>query len=495
MRPITVVASAEIDHGLDRPNRSAGKPLRRKQHAHGQARAAPRASLAKTLALRNTETRRAAGKALRAKVPRQSHAKLPTHRKGRDVVAMLEASNKGRVPELVPIRYGRMLHSPFAFLRGSASVMAFDLAKTPVSGIRVQACGDAHLMNFGGFATPERHLVFDVNDFDETLLAPWEWDLKRLVASITVAGRHLGFSKTRNAEATIAAVAAYRDHMAVYAPMHALELWYQRIDAAQVAELHLETLNKDADAAEVPPHPVTEHLFPKMTEAVGAMRKIREQLPLIFRARKGDETITNIKRLLADYRVTLPADRRALLDRFELVDAVIKVVGVGSVGTRCAVALLMGGDDDSLFLQLKEARTSVLEPYAGRSPYANHGERVVEGQRLMQSASDMFLGWSHARSQGVDFYVRQLRDCKTAANIDTMDFPHLLDYAHHCGAALARAHAKAGDAAAISGYTGKGVALDTALARFAAAYADQTEVDFAALRVAADSGRIVAEDV
>ena len=456
-------------------------------------RAAQSASLAKTLALRNTETRRAAGKALRAKVPRQSHAKLTIPRKGRDVMAMLEASNKGRVPELVPIRYGRMLHSPFAFLRGSASVMAFDLANTPVSGINVQACGDAHLMNFGGFATPERHLVFDVNDFDETLVAPWEWDLKRLAASVTVAGRHLGFSKSRNAEATMAAAAAYRDHMAVYAPMHALELWYQRIDAAQVAELHFETLKKSAE--EAPPYPVTEHLFPKMTGGTGVTCKIREQIPLIFRARRGDETISNIRRLLADYRITLPADRRALLDHFELVDAVVKVVGVGSVGTRCAVALLMGGDDDSLFLQLKEARASVLEPYAGRSPFNNHGERVVEGQRTMQAASDMFLGWSHAKSRGVDFYVRQLRDCKTAANIDTMGFAHLLDYAHHCGAALARAHAKAGDPAAISGYIGKGAALDAALAQFAAAYADQTEVDFAALRAAADSGRIVAEDV
>ena len=456
-------------------------------------RAAPRASLARTLALRNTENRRAAGKALRSKVPRASHAKLPTHRKGRDVIAMLEASNKGRVEALVPIRYGRMLHSPFAFLRGSAAIMAFDLAGTPVSGINVQACGDAHLMNFGGFATPERHLVFDVNDFDETLVAPWEWDLKRLAASITVAGRHLGFSKARNAEATMAAAAAYRGHMALYAPMHALELWYQRIDAAQVAELHFGT--RDKSTAEAPPHPVTEHLFPKMTEAVGTMRKIREELPLVFRPRKGDETVTNVRGLLADYRATLPEDRRVLLDRFELVDVAIKVVGVGSVGTRCAIALLMGGDEDSLFLQLKEARTSVLEPFAGRSRYANHGERVVEGQRLMQAASDMFLGWSHARSQGVDFYVRQLRDCKTAANVDTMDYPHLLDYAHHCGAALARAHAKAGDPAVISGYAGKGAALDTALARFAAAYADRTEADFEVLQRASESGRIVAEDI
>ncbi len=387
------------------------------------------ASLAKSLALRNAESRRALGRALRSKVSRPSQAKLPTERKGRDVIGMLEASNQGRIRELVPIRYGRMLHSPFAFLRGSASIMAFDLAKTPASGIKVQACGDAHLMNFGGFATPERHLVFDVNDFDETLVAPWEWDLKRLAASVTVAGRHLGFAKARNADATMAVVAAYRASMAVYAPMRALQLWYQRIDATQVAELHFETLGKDTPDA--PPHPVTEHVFPKMTEAVGALCRIREELPLIFRPREGDETISNVKSLLSAYRATLSADRQALLDRFELVDAAIKVVGVGSVGTRCAIALLMGGDDDSLFLQLKEARASVLEPYAGRSKYANHGERVVEGQRLMQAASDMFLGWSSARSQGVDFYVRQLRDCKTAANVDTMDFPHLLDYGRH----------------------------------------------------------------
>jgi uncharacterized protein (DUF2252 family) len=451
------------------------------------------ASLAKTLALRNADTRRAAGKALRSNVPRQSQSKLPKPRAGRDVIAMLQASNEGRVQSLVPIRYGRMLHSPFAFLRGAASIMAFDLATTPASGINVQACGDAHLMNFGGFATPERHLVFDVNDFDETLVAPWEWDLKRLAASITVAGRHLGFSKMRNAEATKAGVAAYRGSMAVYASMHALELWYQRIDAAQVAELHFDTLARNATDA--PVQPVTEHLFPKITEAAGTMRKIREELPLIFRPRKGDTTINNVKRLLAGYRVTLSADRQALLDRFELVDVAFKVVGVGSVGTRCAVALLMGGDDDSLFLQLKEARASVFEPYAARSAYPNHGERVVEGQRLMQAASDIFLGWSRDSAQGVDFYVRQLRDCKTAANIDTMDYPHLHDYARHCGAALARAHAKAGDPAAIIGYAGKGTTLDIALAKFAAAYADQTEADFATLQAAAASGRIVAKDV
>jgi uncharacterized protein (DUF2252 family) len=439
----------------------------------------------------DAEARLKAGRALRKNTPRSSHAKFMVPRQGRDVVAMLEASNRGRVPSLIPIRYGRMLHSPFAFLRGAASIMAFDLARTPTSGIRVQACGDAHLMNFGGFATPERHLLFDVNDFDETARAPWEWDLKRLVASVAVAGRHLRLSKKHTAAASMAAVAGYREQMALLAPMRALELWYQRVDATQVAELHFKVIGKNPSDA--PPHPVTEHLFPKITEMVGASRQIKEDLPLIYRPRKGDRTVTNVKRLLAQYRATLTPDLRTLLERFTLVDIAIKVVGVGSVGTRCAVALLMAGDNDALFLQLKEARVSVLERYAGRSPYSNHGERVVEGQRLMQAASDMFLGWSKDSTLRVDFYVRQLRDCKTAANIDAMDCQHLRDYARHCGATLARAHAKAGDAAGISGYIGKSEALDAALLPFAEAYADQTEVDFARLTAAAEAGRIPVE--
>jgi uncharacterized protein (DUF2252 family) len=446
---------------------------------------------AKSLSARNADARRAAGRALRSKTPRASHAQFSA-RKGRDAIAMLKKSNLGRVPSLVPIRYGRMLHSPFAFLRGAAAVMAYDLAPTPKSGIRVQACGDAHLMNFGGFATPERHLIFDVNDFDETLPAPWEWDLKRLVASVTLAGRHLGFAKGRVTDATSAAAAGYREHMALYASMHALELWYQRIDATKVSELHFDSLRKKS--ANAPDGPGTEHLFPKLTEAVGQLRRIKEALPLMFRPRKGDRTIEDVPRLIARYRANLPADRRALLERFELVDFAMKVVGVGSVGTRCAVALLMAGDSDSLFLQMKEARASVLEPYSGRSRQRNHGERVVDGQRLMQTASDLFLGWSTDPVLRVDFYVRQLRDCKTAANVDVMDYPHLYDYAHHCGAALARAHAKAGDAAAISGYIGRSDALDQALVRFAAAYADQTEQDFEQLKAAAKSGRIAYEE-
>jgi uncharacterized protein (DUF2252 family) len=445
----------------------------------------------KSLSLQDARVRSAAGRALRARTPRSSHAQFSPAR-GRDIVAMLEESNRTRVPELVPIRYGRMLHSPFSFLRGAAGIMAFDLSGTPASGIRVQAGGDAHLMNFGGFATPERHLVFDVNDFDETLPAPWEWDLKRLAASVTVAGRYRGFAGRKIAQATMAAAAGYRAHMLLFAPMRALELWYQRIDASTVAELHFQSVGRNFGNA--PLHPVTAHLFPKITEAAGRLRRFKEQPPLLYRPRKGDRTLSHVSRMLAQYRATLPADRRTLLQRFELVDVAIKVVGVGSVGTRCAIVLLMAGDNDSLILQLKEARASVLEPYTRRSVYGNHGERVVQGQRLMQSASDLFLGWSRNASLGVDFYVRQLRDCKTAADIDTMSSAHLSDYANHCGAALARAHAKTGDAAAISGYIGAGAALDSAVTRFAAAYADQTEQDYEQLKKAAKSGRIAVEN-
>ncbi|HXN16325.1 MAG TPA: DUF2252 family protein, partial [Usitatibacter sp.] len=288
-----------------------------------------------------------------------------------------------------------MLHSPFAFFRGAAEVMAFDLARTPVTGIRVQACGDAHLLNFGGFATPERHLVFDVNDFDETLPAPWEWDLKRLTASLAVAARGLKLAKARATEAVLAAAGAYRAAMASYAPMGAVERWYQRIDASQVPELHLALRT-----AEAPAHPVTAHLFPKFTDAIGAERRIRDEPPLVYHPRKNDRMVDYLRQFLVRYRQTLLEDRRRLLDRYQLVDVVLKVVGVGSVGRHCYVALLMAGEHDALFLQAKEAAASVLEPYAGRSRHANHGQRVVEGQRLMQSASDIFLGWSSIRALG-----------------------------------------------------------------------------------------------
>ncbi len=430
------------------------------------------------------------GKALREKAPRSSHAEWQPRGKGVDIVAMLEASNRRRVPALVPIRYGRMLVSPFAFLRGAAVVMAYDLSRTPVSGIRVQACGDSHLMNFGGFATPERHLVFDLNDFDETLPAPWEWDLKRLAISVMVAGQHLSFPKSRCEDATSASVRVYREAMARYAGLGALEMWYQRIDASTVAELSL-ALRRGAP--EAPRHPMMGHLFPKLTKILGGRRKIRDEPPLVFHPKKRDRIVDHVRRFIISYRSTLSDDHKALLDRYQLVDIAVKVVGVGSVGTRCAVALFMARNDDPLFLQIKEAGVSVLEPFAGRSRYHNHGQRVVEGQRLLQSASDIFLGWSRIPDIGSDYYVRQLRDCKTAASVEEMDFDHFSDYVCHCGEALARAHAKAGNAAAICGYLGKRDSFDLAVVRFSRAYADQTERDYETLKKAANAGRIPVE--
>ncbi len=432
----------------------------------------------------------ALGKALRAKTPRSSHGEWRLRGKSHNIVAMLEASNRRRVPALVPVRYGRMLVSPFAFLRGAAVIMAHDLSRTPVSGVWVQACGDSHLMNFGGFATPERHLVFDVNDFDETLPAPWEWDLKRLAASVTVAARHLSFSKSRCEDATAASVRVYREAMARYAGLGALEMWYQRIDASDVAELSL-AIRKGAP--EAPRHPMMGHLFPKLTEILGGQRRIKDEPPLVFHPKKKDRIVDHVRKFIARYRSTLSDDHKALFDRYQLVDIAVKVVGVGSVGTRCAVALFMTRDDDPLFLQVKEAGKSVLEPYAGRSRYSNHGQRVVEGQRLMQSASDIFLGWSRIPDIGSDYYIRQLRDCKTAASVDEMDFAHFADYVCHCGEALARAHAKAGNAAAISGYLGRRDSFDVALVRFSLAYADQSECDYETLKRAAKAGRIPVE--
>ncbi|MGZ5078586.1 MAG: DUF2252 domain-containing protein [Usitatibacter sp.] len=409
----------------------------------------------------------AAGVALRKKVPRAAHARWKPRRKHRDVIAMLEESNRGRVPHLVPIRYGRMLHSPFAFLRGAASIMAFDLAATPASGIRVQACGDAHILNFGGFATPERRLVFDVNDFDETLPAPWEWDVKRLAASAAVAARGRGIGRPDSQEITAQTVGAYREAMAFYASMGLLERWYQRIDANEVPGLRAE---------------------PQAPIAVA--RRLKDEPPLMVHPKKGDKSFDLVRQFISRYRHSLIEDRRVLLDRYTLVDVALKVVGVGSVGRRCFVALLMAGDDDALLLQLKEARASVLEPYAGKSLYPNHGQRVVEGQRLMQAASDIFIGWSRIAALHAHFYVRQLHDRKTKARINEMNAREFKGYLGCCARALARSHAKAGAAAAIAGYLGKRNAFDTAVAAFAERYADQTEADYETLKKAAKAGRI-----
>jgi uncharacterized protein (DUF2252 family) len=452
----------------------------------------------------NTATRAeryAAGKALRTRAPRTSHAEWAPASDRPDPISMLEESNRTRVPELVPIRYGRMSLSPFAFLRGSAGVMASDLSKTPVSGIQVQICGDAHLSNFGFFATPERDLAFDVNDFDETLPGPWEWDIKRLAASIVVAGRQNGYTAQENRQSVISGVHEYCTLMRSMATMQVLPVWYLHLDmmdlmgmAKRNEQERLQRQEKQAGRS------TSLGVFPKMTEKIDGQYRIKDEPPLIIHVEdQGDVKKTaeheaeSIKDYFAAYVQSLTDDLKVLLSKYHFVDLARKVVGVGSVGTSTWVMLLMaGGDgDDPLFLQIKEADASVLEPYAGNSSYANHGERVVQGQRLMQHASDIFLGWTHG--DVTDLYVRQLRDMKLSEDIATMTKKDFDQYARWCAMALARAHARCGDTAQISGYLGSSVLFEQAIAVFAEAYADQTERDYAALVAAIKDGRIKAE--
>jgi uncharacterized protein (DUF2252 family) len=405
---------------------------------------------------------------------------------------VLEASNQDRIAELVPVRYGRMLRSPFTFLRGAAALMASDLAGLPITGIPVQACGDCHLLNFGLFATPERNLVFDINDFDETLPGPWEWDLKRLVASIMVAGRDQGLSDEDGREAVQECVRSYRKRLREYSRMSPLEVWYARLDIDTVIEMAPddEIRERRKELADKARRRIVEHLFPKIVDQVGGRYRFVDQPPILYHVTEaGFEERMHAG--FAEYRLSLPHERRVLLDRYRLEDYAMKAVGIGSVGTRCAILLLFSEENHPLILQVKEARRSVLDPYCGRSEYDNQGQRVVLGQRLMQSSSDIFLGW--VRSQlGYDFYVRQLRDMKMTAPIEGVSAEQVRLYAELCGWTLARAHAKSGDAATISGYLGKGEALDEALAEFAVAYADQNEQDYEALVKAERSGRISA---
>jgi uncharacterized protein (DUF2252 family) len=443
----------------------------------------------------NRLARMQAGKAMRRDVPRSAHAGWKAQRKGRDPVAILGRSDHDRIAGLVPIRYGRMVHSPFAFLRGSAAVMAFDLARSPATGIRVQACGDCHLLNFGAFATPDRHVIFDINDFDDTLPAPWEWDIKRLAASIVVAGRYRGFAERQCTEAALAAVRSYRERLAEYAGWPRLQAWYARIDAKLVVEIasHAKPVRAAGDDAARSPATLSARLLPKLTEVIDGKRRIKDDPPLVYHPAGDKAFVDRFRAAIRRYRTSLPAECRALLDHYEVLDVAMKVVGVGSVGTLCAVALLQADDNDYVFLQVKQARASVLEPYAGKSAYRNQGERVVVGQRMMHSASDMFLGWSEIGKPPVDIYFRQLRDMKVSVNLDALSIAEFIDYAHYCGWAVARAHARTGDAAAISGYLGGGGVFDHALGRFARAYADQTERDHALLARAVKSGRIRAE--
>ncbi len=435
----------------------------------------------------------AAGKALRKRVPRAAHAELNLAAR-RDPIAALREKDADRLPELVPIRYGRMLASPFAFYRGGAAIMAADLAQTPSTGVVVQACGDCHLKNFGGFATPERNIVFDINDFDETLPAPWEWDLKRLATSFVLAVRDNGLPRGVADNATLRCVRAYREAIRDFAQLDPLALWYAKLVSDDFLSL-LDPADRDRVArriAKITSKRGADVDYPRLAELVHGEVRIHDSPPLIFHPEiaRTPEFASGVESILDAYRETLPEDRRALLDRYQFVDAAIKVVGIGSVGTRCWIALLMSPADEPLFLQFKQAHQSVLEPYAGPSAYTNHGQRVVAGQRLMQAASDIFLGWT--RGPNGDFYVRQLRDAKISARIETFDETLFEVYAQACGWNLARGHAKSGSAAIVGSYLGKGTAFDEALLAFAGAYADQTERDHAALKAAIKAGTVEA---
>jgi uncharacterized protein (DUF2252 family) len=432
------------------------------------------------------------GRALRESGPRSSHAGWTAPAGRPDPIALLDEQNRDRVAELVPIRWGRMLQSPFAFLRGSAVVMASDLATTPVTGIMVQACGDAHLANYGTFASPERDLLFDVNDFDETLSGPWEWDLKRLAASAVVAGRDAGLPEDACAGAAREAVRSYRTRMARYAEMPVLDVWYSRVDAEAAGSLFQRAGREEYRQVLAQAHRHTsQRAVPHLTELTAdGGRRIVDQPPLVTHDRLSEDH-DKVLAILDAYMETLSDEHRTLLSRFSLQDVARKVVGVGSVGTRCYMALLATAAGEALLLQLKQAMASVLEPRWGSGPVAHNGHRVVTGQRMMQAASDIFLGWT--QGDGYDFYVRQLYDMKGSATVATMDAPILAEYLALCGWSLARAHARSGDAAEISGYVGGGEQFDEAVTRFAVDYADQTKRDHAALAEAVKAGRVVAQ--
>ncbi|MGW2414269.1 DUF2252 domain-containing protein [Streptomyces tubercidicus] len=448
------------------------------------------------------------GRALRSEVPRSRHAEFPATDGRADPIDIIERQSALRVPELVPIRYGRMLESPFRFYRGAAAIMAADLATTPSTGLRTQLCGDAHLLNFRLLASPERHLMFDLNDFDETLPGPWEWDVKRLAASFVIAGRGSGFSESVRADIVRAACASYRERMRQYADLRTLEVWYAHADMADVQAEEEQELGSRGRAglsrivAEARTHD-TVQAFRKLTRKSGGRVRIAADPPLIVPLddllpdAERDELEDQIRGVIQGYGHSLRSDHRRLLEQYRVVDVARKVVGVGSVGTRCWIVLMLGKDpEDPLLLQAKEADDSVLAPYAGASAHTNQGERVVTGQRLMQAASDIFLGWE--RATGIDgrqrdFYVRQLRDWKGIMPADMMRPVGMRRFAVRCGATLARAHARSGDRIAIAAYLGRGTVFDEALVRFAERYADQNERDHQALVEAVREGRVTAQ--
>jgi uncharacterized protein (DUF2252 family) len=479
--------------------RSAAKSARPRTRRPSRAKVVPHLTPAERVAR---------GKAARADVGRSVHGEWESPSNRRDPVDLLEEQAATRVQELVPIRYGRMLVSPFTFFRGAAYLMASDLAKAPRTGLHVQLCGDAHLSNFGVYAAPDRRLVFDVNDFDETLPGPFEWDLKRLVASFAVAGRDRGFSAKQRQTINRAVTEAYRKAMRSFAGMDTLALWYARIEVDQIVELFRQQAGKkqrkqaDRDIAKARTKDSLA-AFAKLTHLVDGEPRIVSNPPLIVPVEELVQPGTRsshgefLHGLVRSYWETLPGDRRRLLERFRYVDSARKVVGVGSVGTRAWILLLLGRDEgDPLFLQAKEAQASVLEPFLGKSAFPEHGQRVVEGQQLTQAASDIMLGWLRVTDlEGVDrdFYIRQLWDSKGSADVEKMNPKSMRIYAEVCGAALAMSHARSGDAIAIDSYLGRSDRLDQALATFAETYADQNAKDYEALEATVASGRVKAE--
>jgi uncharacterized protein (DUF2252 family) len=449
------------------------------------------------------------GRAARSDLPRSAHGDWSAPSSRRDPVEILVEQAATRVPELVPIRYGRMLVSPFAFYRGAAAVMAEDLAATPATGFRAQLCGDAHISNFGGFAAPDRRMIFDLNDFDETLPGPWEWDVKRLIASVEIAARERGEAAERSAEIVRAAAREYRTAMRMFAEQGNLDVWYARMDlqglhdnyGGDIDGAELEAVRRNVDKAR---RKNSLRALTKLTQRVNGRLRFISEPPLLVPAEEllpaaeADAISERIEALVESYGTSLADDRRHLLRSYRYVDLARKVVGVGSVGTRAWVILLEGRDgNDPLVLQAKEAGPSVLEPFAGASEYDRHGRRVVEGQRLMQAASDIFLGWD--RVDGIDgeprdYYIRQLWDWKTSGDLARMTGATFSAYTRSCAWSLARAHARTGDRGAIAAYLGSGSSFDKAMVRFAAAYADQNERDHQALAAAVADGRVVAEE-
>jgi uncharacterized protein (DUF2252 family) len=439
--------------------------------------------------------RRARGLVFRDAVPFQSLAGWAPDPLRPDPIEVLKNSDRGRIPNLLPIRYGRMLKTPFTFYRGAADVMARDLATTPVTGIRVQLCGDCHALNFGAFATPERNVSFDIVDFDETLPGPWEWDLKRLTTSLVLLARDNGIKLGDAAAAAEAAARTYREKMLEFASMSILDVWYAHFDwenvVTQASDQCLKK-NLEEHLKKAQKRSIQHYYFPKLTHSQNGKQVITDDPPLIYHPKDDKDFVSRMNMGLQLYRNSLQGDKRRLIDRFQLCDIAIKVVGVGSVGTSCAIALYMGPNDEPLFLQLKEARESVLEKHAGKSSFESHGRRVVEGQRIIQSASDIFLGWFNF-DDGKHYYVRQLRDTKVKLISYQWAGPHLIDMSGIMGAVLARAHARSGDSAMISGYLGQSIEFDRAIADFSTSYADQVEKDHAVLVAAVHAGRIRAE--